>query len=212
MSKGIIIAIEGIDGSGKTTIAKNLKRELENKGLNVVLLKEPTDSIIGKEIRKILATNPNPDQRKMMELYAKDRKINVEKNIEPALRENKIVILDRYVISSLAYQSTNGIPYEEILQENSFAPIPDMVIILDLPEEIAVQRLVASGKNVDSFEKREFLKKVRGRYKDLSKKLKTFKGWEKTKIYLIDATKSVEEITKNVLENVLDLLKERKII
>ncbi len=207
--KGIIVSIEGIDGSGKTTQAKMLKDYLESKGYNAILLKEPTDGRFGKKIRSILTTQEKPDQFIMVELYALDRKENVEKNIIPSLKEGKIIILDRYVVSSLAYQSVDGISLEQILEKNSFAPIPDIVVILDLPEDEALKRLAKKNKIMDSFEKREFLKKVRMRYKEIIKILNKFKGWENTEIIVVDAMKTPSDIFNEIKEKVINLIRRR---
>jgi len=193
-----LIDIEGIDGSGKSTQALLLKNFLESKGFIVELLKEPTNGAIGTLIRKILKEDKNPDPHKMAKLYADDRYENYIKYLKPALASGKIVIMDRYVISSMAYQCAGGVPLEKVIKLNNFAPKPDLVIIIDLPVEIALQRMKIMGKEVDSFEKKEFLKKVREKYIQLPQDLKRFKDWEKTIFKIVDGTKSPESVFEDI--------------
>ncbi|MGQ4892289.1 MAG: dTMP kinase [Candidatus Njordarchaeia archaeon] len=208
-NRGLIIAIEGLDGSGKTTQARKLKEFLASQGFNVVLLKEPTDGEIGQKIRRILNSGDEPDQWKMVELYAEDRRENVEKNIIPHLKKGDIVILDRYVVSSLAYQSVGGPGFGEILEKNRFAPPPDIIIILDISEDEAVGRLKTAGKNIDSFEKKEFLKKVKEKYFKLVDEIKRFRGWENTEIIVVDASKDPDAVFNEIKWKVINIIRRR---
>ena len=200
-----MIVIEGMDGSGKTTQAKMLKRYLESKGYPVVLLKEPTDGPKGQQIRMRLE-NGNVDQFELMRLYAEDRYENVTNNIIPALNEGKIVIVDRYVPSSLVYQSINGPTLEQILEANKFAPIPDMVIIIDIPEEEAIKRMRSENKKRDAFERKEFLKKVKEKYLTLPKELRKFSGWDKTRFIIVNGMRKQEEVFQDIKKAVDELL------
>ena len=199
-----LIDVEGIDGSGKTTQAMLLKKFLESKGFPVELLKEPTNGSIGVLIRKILREDKNPDPHRMAKLYADDRYENYIKYLKPALSSGKIVVMDRYVISSMAYQCAGGVPLEKVIQLNDFAPKPDLVIIIDLPVEVALERMKAMGKNVDSFERKEFLKKVREKYIQLPKELKRFKGWENTVFKIVDGTKKPELVFEDIKRIVIE--------
>jgi len=193
-----LIDIEGIDGSGKTTQAKMLKNYLETKGYSVELLKEPTNGKIGTLIRKILHEESNPDPYKMAELYANDRYENYIQNIRPALESGKIIIMDRYLVSSIAYQCAGGVPLKKVIELNSFAPKPDLVIIIDIPVEIALERMQSMGKMIDSFEKKGFLKKVREKYIQLPKELKQIRGWEDTLFAIIDGTRDRESVFEDI--------------
>ena len=199
--KGKLVCIEGIDGSGKTTQVNLLAKALRERGYDVIILKEPTDGVYGKKIRKMIEegkTNPE----KLFELFLKDRKENIEKNILPALRNGKIVIMDRYYISTLVYQSDVGI--ERILEahEKISAPKPDLVIILDIPVDEALRRLKV--KSCDSFERREILEKHKKQYEKIAKYLKEKK---KMNVVIIDATGSEEEVHEKVLMKVLEVIK-----
>ncbi len=142
LKRGILIAIEGIDGAGKSTQAKILKERLEKRGFEVVLLKEPTSSKWGKKIKEISKNTESIDPYEELKLFIKDRKLNVRKNILPALEDKKIVIVDRYYISTIAYQGARGIDKETIREMNeSFAPKPDIIFILDIHPEESLQRI-----------------------------------------------------------------------
>ena len=199
--KGKLICIEGIDGSGKTTQVNLLAKALRGRGYDVVILREPTDGVYGRKIRKMIEEGKT-DPEELFELFLKDRKENIEKNILPALKNGKIVIMDRYYISTLVYQSEVGI--ERILEahEKISAPKPDLVIILDIPVDEALRRLKV--KSCDSFERREILEKHRKQYEKIAKYLREK---EKMNVVIIDATGSEEEVHKKVLREVLEVIK-----
>lgn len=198
MKRGILIAIEGIDGSGKSTQSELLFKALKEIGYDVVLSHEPTKSEIGEKIRSKLK-NENVSAQEVYELFVRDRISHVANKIRPALNSGKIVIVDRYFISTIAYQGASGIPIHKILSDHAvFAPMPDLVIILDIPVEIAIKRLF--NKRKDSFEKNvDFLCKVREIYLSMKKILNT-------NIVIIDATRSIEEVHKEILKHVLSLI------
>jgi len=157
---GKLIVIEGIDGSGKSTLSKHLKETLEKNGFSVLLTKEPTDGEYGKILReRIKKGNLTPEEE--LELFIKDREEHVRKEINPALRQGKIVICDRYFISNMAYQGARGLDYREILKKNSGFPLPDLVIFLDISPELALSR---KHLLLPHFENTEFLKRVREIY------------------------------------------------
>ncbi len=199
--KGKLICIEGIDGSGKTTQVNLLAKALHDRGYDVIILREPTDGVYGRKIRKMIEEGKT-DPEELFELFLKDRKENIEKNILPALKNGKIVIMDRYYISTLVYQSEVGI--ERILEahEKISAPKPDLVIILDIPVDEALRRLKV--KSCDSFERREILEKHRKQYEKIAKYLREK---EKMNVVIIDATGSEEEVHKKVLREVLEVIK-----
>jgi dTMP kinase len=159
---GFFVAFEGIDGSGKTTQARMLFDSLCRLGHKPFLGKEPTDlSRWGKKIRA-LKNSPRLDSQEELRLFTLDRFYDVSVNILPILEAGGIVILDRYIISSLAYQGALGIPYERLLALNSVFPWPDLTIILDLDLAHSQERLRARGTCLgDFFEAPDYLKKVR---------------------------------------------------
>jgi len=189
--KGKLIVIEGIDGAGKTTFAKALYESLKRKRIDCILSCEPTSGPFGKKIKEFLKKR-NIDPQKLRNAFLEDRLWHVENLLLPALEKGKWVILDRYYLSTLAYQSSQGLPFKELLIENeTIAPIPDLVIYLDLPLEIAFERIDTRKEKVSIFEKENFLIKVAEVYK---KYLKWFN------YLIIDATKSIEENLKETLE------------
>lgn len=189
--KGKLIVIEGIDGAGKTTFAKALYETLKKRGINCIFSCEPTFGPFGEKIKSALIKKESNLQDLRL-LFLKDRKWHVENIIIPALEAQKWIILDRYYPSTLAYQSSQGLPFRELLIENeTIAPIPDIVIYLELPLEVAFKRIGNREKRITIFEKREFLERVTETYKRC---LKLFN------YLIIDATKSVEENLKYLLE------------
>ena len=189
--KGKLIVIEGIDGAGKTTFAKALYESLKRKRIDCILSCEPTSGPFGKKIKEFLKKR-NIDPQKLRNAFLKDRLWHVENLLFPALEKGKWIILDRYYLSTLAYQSSQGLPFKELLIENeTIAPIPDLVIYLDLPLEIAFERIDTRKERISIFEKENFLIKVVEVYK---KYLKWFN------YLIINATKSIEENLKDTLE------------
>jgi dTMP kinase len=158
------MTLEGIDGSGKSTQILMLAEWLENTGFSVKVIKEPTDSLVGVLIRKMLR-NPSATQtnfqRTLALLFAADRNILMEKILMEE-EKGRIVLSDRSFYSSLAYQDGD----EWIKQVNKHARVPDLVILLDLEIETALKRC----EGQDSFEKRGVLEKIRSRYLKLADK------------------------------------------
>lgn len=156
------ICLEGIDGSGKTTQLERLGNWLGDCGFAVTRIREPTDSPVGKLIRKMLRSPSAQDesfQRTLALLFAADRTLIMD-TISKEKDMKHVVLSDRSFYSSLAYQ--NG--EEWITQINQYALKPDLVILLDLETETAISRCDGS----DSFEEKNFLDNVRKRYLELA--------------------------------------------
>jgi dTMP kinase len=197
--RGSLITIEGIDGAGKSTQVELLAEHLRTVGFDVVQLREPTDGPWGRKIKELARKGRTISPREECEWFLKDRKEDVEKNILPALNENKIVLLDRYYYSTMAYQGALGLSMEAIKNANEkFAPVPDMVIIIDLSPSIALKRI--EHKRIhgpDHFESLDYQEKVRKIFQEM-------KGH--SNVRLIDGNKPVEEIHAEIKKVVLDLL------
>lgn len=163
--RGLLIAVEGIDGAGKTTIANHLCDFLSKKGYKCVVLKEPSESIYGKMI-KSLKSRPDPETE--MELFLKDREMDVKDRILPALEEGKIVIMDRYYYSNIAYQSARGLNADRIRELNEgIAPKPDLVILLDLSPSKALER-IKNREKISIFEEKDYLENVRQKFREIA--------------------------------------------
>jgi dTMP kinase len=159
MSRGVFIAIEGIDGSGTTTHTKLLAKWLRASNFSLLITHEPTDREIGRLIRERLKDASVPPATDAL-LFAADRVDHTLQEINPALERGTIVISDRYVESSIAYQSSSGLELEWVAEINKYAISPDLTILLDIDPDTALQRK-RHPKPMEKFEHISFLKKVR---------------------------------------------------
>ncbi|WP_297480312.1 dTMP kinase, partial [Thermococcus sp.] len=180
---GIFIVLEGIDGAGKSTQAKLLKLWFEEKGYEVVLTKEPTDTPFGKLIRRLVLTGGREgiiDGAKISHeaealLFAADRAEHVDKLIKPALESGKVVISDRYFYSSLAYQWARGLDLDWLIDLNRFAIRPDLVLLLDLPVKESMKRIRTRSIKSEFDKIVELQKKVRENYLKLAERFPEIK-------------------------------------
>lgn len=162
--KGILIAIEGLDGSGKTTISKALVEWMRSRGFNAIYTAEPSTSPIGELIRsEIISSRIRRDSRIEALLFAADRLWHVLYEIEPSLNEGRVVVTDRYYFSSIAYQGALNVDIEWIRVLNKFAIKPDVAIYIDVVPEEALKRKKKGGLKI-LFENIEYLRKVRQIY------------------------------------------------
>ncbi|MBK1881366.1 dTMP kinase [Luteolibacter pohnpeiensis] len=161
MNQGYCIAFEGIDGTGKSTHSNRLAQSLREKGYEVVVDHEPTNGPWGRKLRESAATGRLSSEQEL-EYFLNDRKQHVEELIQPSMAAGKIVILDRYYFSTMAYQGARGFDPVEIRKMNEeFAPVPDLVVIMDLTVDDALARIGARGDIANEFEKRDNLEKCR---------------------------------------------------
>ena len=157
MRKSYFLTLEGPDGSGKSTIGKRINDELISLGYDVVLTREPGGTDIGEDIRKILLSKLNNNMSDIAEslLYAASRSQHVYEKIRPALEDGKIVLSDRFVMSSLAYQGgARGLGMETVMAVNKFAMdgvYPDRLIFFDIEPEITLKRKTI-GRDLDRLE------------------------------------------------------------
>ncbi len=194
--KGVFICIEGLDASGKTTQAGLLVKALQKSGFKVLYTTEPSPRKIGELIRTYFL-----QRRRRVKivtealLFAADRVDHVENRIKPALQQGKIVVSDRYVYSSLAYQGAADLDLKWIEEINRFALLPDLAIYIDVPPEVVVKR-IKRKKTV--MERLQIQQRVREVYMKLV---------EDGQLVLIDGNRPKEEVAKDILRLVLDLLK-----
>jgi dTMP kinase len=158
---GLLIVLEGIDGSGKTTQARRLLRRLRRRGRAAVFFREPTRGRWGREIKRLAARAGSLSAEEQLGLFVKDRRENVEKNLKPALAAGRIVVLDRYYFSTIAYQGAKGLDPGRIRRVNeAFAVRPDLVIILDIDAEAGLGRIAGRRTRDELFERRAYLVRV----------------------------------------------------
>lgn len=139
---GVFICVEGIDGSGKTTQARRLVKNLTRKGYDAVYTTEPSKGIYGNIIRKnILQGTIRVPTVVEAVLFAADRDYHIENEIKPLLKAGKIIVCDRYVYSSIAYQGAADVNIEWIKEINKHAIKPDLAIYIDVPPDIVINRI-----------------------------------------------------------------------
>ena len=184
----MLIDLEGIDGCGKSTQSKFLMEKFEENNEKSIILKEPTSGKYGKKLWEMLSGKREATTEQILDLFVMDRKEHVDNKINPALKEGKIVLMDRYYYSTMAYQAAAGIDVNRIRKDNEFAPKPNIVLIFDLPADLAMKRV--KGHSVaDVFEKEEHLEKVREAYLNLK---------DDPLVRIIDSTRTPEEIFEEV--------------
>jgi len=163
MQQSLFLVIDGIDGAGTTTHSKLLAGFLSLKGLKTYLTQEPSSSEIGKLLRKYLKDERIPASTDAL-LFAADRVLHYKNEIKKKLEEGYIVISDRYIESSIAYQSSQSdeITIEWIENLNFFAGEPDLTIILDIDPKLSLSR--KNQEFLEKFEDNSLLNKVRKVY------------------------------------------------
>ena len=193
------VVIEGIDGSGKSSVARLVAQRI---GKRAVLTREPTESWIGKAVRKGDTHQISPYTDAL--LFMADRVLHTEE-ISRLLKEKKLVVSDRYYHSTVAYQAANlqkhfnGDAFKWLLEANTRISIhPDLTVLLVISPEVALERVGRRGK-LSRFEKLAFLKKVHANYLKLARL--------DTKIVKVDASNDLDK----VVDEVLDLISRRKL-
>lgn len=201
MPKPLFIVFEGIDGAGKSGQLKALVRIIEGRGRAVRLLFEPTRGEYGREIRRRAKYGPFMTPQEELWLFVADRRENVDLNIKPALEGGVVILQDRYFYSTAAYQAARselGLSSQEVVATHlTWAPEPDLVVLLDLPVEEALARVVGRGK-ADVFEKKEFQERVRENFLTLAGLYSCFT--------VIDAAASRERVALAIWRVVAPLL------
>jgi len=195
--KGIFIAFDGIDGCGKTTQTKKFSQHLfdKNKYNHVVLTRNPYKDT---NIRVILNEDEDPITKasKLADLFINDRHLHVEEVVKPALLKGHHVVTDRFMMSTLAFQTSQGMSMDDLINRHKEIVRPDINFIIDIPAFVARDRMEKEKKrDFNKFEKDlEFSEKVRQNY------LKCKDVLVEDKIFIIDGTKSKDEIFLEICE------------
>ena len=196
MANGIFITIEGPDGSGKTTIINMLAENLQKEGFEVMATREPGGIEIAEQIRQVILDRDNTamDPRTEALLYAAARRQHLAEKVKPALEKGKIILCDRFVDSSLAYQGyARGLGIDEVYSINEFAiedMMPQLTLYFDLAPELVLERINKNkGREVNrlDLENLEFHQKVREGYMILADRFAD-------RIVKIDASRDLESV------------------
>lgn len=206
MKKGSFIVFEGPDGSGKTTVCDIVCQKLKDKGFDIVHTREPGGIDIAEQIRAVILDPKNTamDSRTEALLYAASRRQHLIEKVLPAINDGKIVICERFVYSSLAYQGkARGIGYEGVKAINDFAIEgckPDITIYLDVDEKTGQSRINDRGnKDRLDAESTNFHHLVNEGYKEI---ISLFKD----NVKIVDATKEIDTVVDNSLAIILDYI------
>lgn len=201
--RGKLITLEGIDGSGKSTVAEKLQKNPEIKAFNPVFTREPTrGTLTGNAVEK--AIQSDTDQLAELFLFTADHAEHLSKIIKPALKSGKLVISDRYSDSRYAYQGVtlktrleNPLEWVKDLHRE-WTIVPDLTFLFDIRPEVSVERCGKRGEQ-SKFEKLEFLRKVREIFLRLAAE-------NPERFIVIDASRSSEYVEKEVTEKILEFL------
>ncbi len=185
-TRGLLVVVEGVDGAGKSTVLKRLAAHCSQNWPEVVTSREPTTGPHGRRIRESAVSGRLPLEEEL-DLFLRDRREHVDTLIAPALSRGALVLLDRYYFSTAAYQGARGADPRSILAANeAFAPAPDLVLLLDCPPAVTLERIRSRGGGADAFEGLEALEAVRS----------IFLSLEHPSIRLVDATQSPEVVSE----------------
>lgn len=196
-SKGVLIVFEGTDGTGKSTQLSLLAQYLKDNNYPVVTTREPTEGKYGQQIRKLYLQRGSYTPRQELELFLADRKEHVDNFIIPSLAVGKIVLCDRYFLSTIAYQGAIGFDIDELISLNDFAPDPDMALLFHAPVDTSLKRITdGRGEALNDFEQIENLQKVASIFDSLSMPF----------IHKISAQGAIEDVHAKVLSLVLPII------
>ena len=189
---GVFIAVEGVDGSGKSTQIKLLSEKLAELGYVIHTTTEPSSGKLGPILRDYLS-NPNSQHAVDALLFAADRIEHYYEEILPKLQSGAIVICDRYKLSSIIYQGLNGLSEEWIEMINSKVPDPDLTIYLDVSADIAVNRFTNNRNKLEKFEN----------YDNLNTLIKRYELFRPENTVVINAEKSIDSVLNDISKIVI---------
>ena len=207
----LFVTIEGVEGCGKTTIGKLIVEKLMSDGYEVIYTREPGGIEIAEQIRKVIldVNNTNMDPRTEALLYAASRRQHLIEKIVPAIKNNKIIICDRFVDSSLAYQGhARGLGIDNVYEINKFAIdtlMPDLTLLFDLDPRLGLERISANKLrevNRLDLERLDFHTLVREGFLIIQDR-------EPNRVKKVDASKTVEEVFNDAYALIKTALKEK---
>jgi dTMP kinase len=195
-NKGVFICIEGLDGSGKTTHAHRIVRNLQKNGFDAVYTTEPSTGDLGKFIRSSAVLEGKKRVPRVVEalLFAIDRVEHLEKDVKPALEKGKIVISDRCVYSSLAYQGAAGLDLTWIEEINRMALPADLAIYIDVPPEVVVKRIRRKKSVMETLDTQRKVQEVYMKYVTNGQ------------LVAVDGDKKKAAVTESILAVIMDFL------
>jgi dTMP kinase len=195
---GQLVAFEGLDGSGKTTQVVALERALRARGLEVVVTREPTGGPWGRRIRAMAAAGERPAPEEELRWFVEDRREHVQAVVAPALAAGRVVLTDRYFLSTVAYQGARGLDPARLLRESEAEfPAPDLALLLELDPGAGLARVSRRGRaHEPAFEELAYLKRVAA----------IFRGVERPWLVRIDADAGEAVVHARVLEAVEPVL------
>lgn len=199
------ITFEGPEGSGKTTVLQRVSEKLA-QDYQLIATREPGGVPTGEEIRKVVLEGENMDIRTEAMLFAASRREHLVEKVVPALNDNKIVLCDRYIDSSLAYQGyARGIGIEEVKQLNDFAInglYPNLTIYLDITAEVGRDRILKNQRDQNRLDKEDiaFHEKVIEGYQQIIQETPQ-------RFAVVDATRNIDDVVNETYEIILNFLK-----
>ncbi|MBT3293039.1 dTMP kinase [Candidatus Peregrinibacteria bacterium] len=189
--KGKFIVLEGPDGSGTTLHSRLLSEYLESIGKEVVLTREPTDRPIGSMIRTMLKDRKEIEPSTLQLLFCADRSDHVENIVLPALEQSKIVISDRYTLSTIIYGTTLGLNRDWLKSVNSIFPVPDLTLIALPPLSVCLER-INRRENQDPLETNTIQESVHSGYSNINNQ----------NTFTVDTTGGKEEVSQMIISHV----------
>jgi len=207
MMRGKFITFEGIDGCGKSTQLASVAKILDEKGVPVVVSREPGGTLISEKIREILLSPSNSEMVNECEilLYCAARAQHIREKILPAINDGKIVLCDRFQEATFAYQGYGrNIPLDVLTSINAYATgglNPDLTFIFDLSVETSIQRMAKINKAKDRLEQNgvEFFQRIRNGFQELSQRAPD-------RIRVIDAEQTIDHVSDQVIKIIQNLI------
>jgi dTMP kinase len=198
VNRGALVVLEGIDGSGKSSQLPRLATRLEAAGRDVVATHEPTDKKWGRRIREMARSGVRVAAEEELAWFVEDRRQHVRELIRPSLAAGRIVLSDRYFLSTVAYQGARGLDWRRILRESeSEFPFPDLALLFEIDAEAALARVGARGAvREEAFEQHALLERV----------AEIYRGIERPWLVRIDASLAADAVEAEAWRHIAGVL------